>query len=591
MSATFTRTSRLGPLAVALGLVGLLLSGAAGPAVGPTAPAFAQAPGAAPDAQQTPTLLRSERDGRAELLVRTKLAEYVFGEDGALRSAYLHFAPVGLAPVELIPDTETGPGVDPETGARARRYAPEARFPFALRGELNGQRLDGLRYAVESERLDGRLRLRFTAQINGLRLTKTFVLWDNPHYTLEVELALENVSSAPLELDQLGLSLGRGVGRRPDLQRQVRYLVDGRVTTEPPDASASASTSAGRVGLEGLGFVGDGLVFFLKLKSKPKPKAPGLPASAPLGRPSAQGGELVLGLPARTLAPGEARRYAFEVYAGRAKYPLLKAVGLGALAPPGFFSSLVVPVVELLNWLYRRTGNYGYAIILFTLLVRVLLFPLMRQQFHAMAKLARLRPKLEKLQQRYPTYRRLKELHPDWSPEELMRRHRENQQALQQKLMELYREEGVNPLGGCLPLLIQFPILIILWQAILQSAELIHLSPGFLWMPDLSLHDPYYLIVALTALAMILQTKTTPTLTPSSQGPSPLILTLFSVGLMVVFLKDFPSGLWLYYFLTTILQVGQQVFIGWELERLQAQTGKADGGGRPAPGPSKPERP
>jgi len=86
-------------------------------------------------------------------------------------------------------------------------------------------------------------------------------------------------------------------------------------------------------------------------------------------------------------------------------------------------------------------------------------------------------------------------------------------------------------------------------------------------MPDLSLHDPYYLIVALTALAMILQTKTTPTLTPSNQGPSPLILTLFSVGLMVVFLKDFPSGLWLYYFLTTILQVG------------------------PAPGPSKPERP
>lgn len=591
MSATFTRTPRLGPLAVALGLVGLLLSGAAGPAVGPTAPAFARAPGADPDAQQTPTLLRSERDGRAELLVRTKLAEYVFGEDGALRSAYLHFAPVGLVPVELIPDTETGPGVDPETGARARRYAPEARFPFKLRGELNGQRLDGLRYAVESERLDGRLRLRFTAQINGLRLTKTFVLWDNPHYTLEVELALENVGSAPLELDQLGLSLGRGVGRRPDLQRQVRYLVDGRVTTEPPDASASASASAGRVGLEGLGFVGDGLVFFLKLKPKPEPKAPGLPASAPLGRPSTQGGELVLELPARTLAPGEAQRYAFEVYAGRAKYPLLKAVGLGALAPPGFFSSLVVPVVELLNWLYRRTGNYGYAIILFTLLVRVLLFPLMRQQFHAMAKLARLRPKLEKLQQRYPTYRRLKELHPDWSPEELMRRHRENQQALQQKLMELYREEGVNPLGGCLPLLIQFPILIILWQAILQSAELIHLSPGFLWMPDLSLHDPYYLIVALTALAMILQTKTTPTLTPSSQGPSPLILTLFSVGLMVVFLKDFPSGLWLYYFLTTILQVGQQVFIGWELERLQAQTGKADGGGRPAPGPSKPERP
>jgi len=246
-------------------------------------------------------------------------------------------------------------------------------------------------------------------------------------------------------------------------------------------------------------------------------------------------------------------------------------VGLGQLDPPGFLSQFLIAVVELLDWLYQVTGNYGWAIILFTLITRILLFPLMRQQFHSMAKLAEVRPKMEKLQQRYPTLKRLKELHPNLSQEELFKRDRDNRRALQEKMMELYREEKVNPLGGCLPMLIQLPILIVLWQAIGYSAERIHLSPGFLWMNDLSLRDPYYLVVALTAAAMLLQTKTTPTMTTSNQGPNPMVFMLISIGAMVLLLKDFPAGLWLYYFLTTLFQVGQQLFINWELKRIRIQ--------------------
>jgi YidC/Oxa1 family membrane protein insertase len=559
MSAFFTWIQRIGVLALALGL-------AAGLSVGPTAGAQTQTQTQtqAPEAL-TPALKSYERDGRTELLVRAKLTEYVLSaQDGTLRSVYLYFTPVGMAPVELVPDTETKP--EPETGALQRRYTRDARFPFEIWGELDGQRLEELTYTAEAERLDGRLLVRFTAQLGDLRLTKTFVIWDNPYYTLNVRLELENTGDEALTLPQgVQLYLGRGVGRAPSLQ-QVRYLAGGQVTDKLLDVP----------GFEGLGFVGGGLVFFLKVLEA---QSPLIPLQQALGEQSAA---LSVEIPALTLGPGEAKRYAFELYAGRAKYTLLRHVGLGDLAPPGFFAGFIVPVVEFLNWLYRATGNYGWAIILFTLLVRILLFPLTRQQFHAMAKMAQLRPKLERLQQRYPTYRRLKELHPDWSQEELMRRDRENRQALQQKMMELYREEGVNPLGGCLPVLIQFPILIILWRAILDSAELIHLSPGFLWMPDLSLRDPYYLIVALTALAMILQTKTTPTLTPSGQGPNQMVMMLFSVGIMVVFLKDFPSGLWLYYFLTTLIQVGQQVFISWELEHLKLQKAAAEAGESPS---------
>ncbi len=499
---------------------------------------------------QTPLLLVSEREGFKEIIVRTKLAEYLFlSRGGLLKSVYLYFAPIGVPALELIPDTETS--LNPQTGSLKRSYVRGALFPFRL--VVDGRSTDELNYSFESERASQQLLLRFRAEVSGLEITKTFLITENPYYTLDLKVEFKNMGDAPIE-PGVQLFLGHGVGRSADSRNQIRYLFGGRIADRLRDAP----------GFEGLGFVGGGLIFFLK----------GFSGNGPISpiEGQATGHESGLGLEIKplSLAPGGSKSLSFELYAGRAKYTLLARVGLGQLDPPGFFAQFLVAVVWLLDWLYGATGNYGYAILLFTLLTRILLFPLMRQQFHSMAKLAELRPKLERLQQRYPTLRRLKELHPHMSQEELLKRDRENRRALQEKLMELYREERVNPLGGCLPLLIQFPILIILWQAILYSAETIHLSSGFLWMPDLSLHDPYYLIVALTALAMILQAKTMPTaMTTSTQGPNQWVFMLFSIALMVLFLKDFPSGLWLYYLLTTVFQVGQQVFINWELKRIR----------------------
>jgi YidC/Oxa1 family membrane protein insertase len=498
-----------------------------------------------------------EREGQREILVSTKLAEYLFSSTGGvLQSVYLRFTPLGTVAEELIPDTETR--LDPQSGQLQRSYVRNAFFPFQL--VVNGRSTEDLEHVFTWERSGEQLALRFLAEIEGLRVTKTFLVSENPYYTVEFQLELANMTDEPLTLARgLQLALGHGLGRPGGPPPKVRYLFAQQLTDRPLQSS----------GLSGLGFVGQGLIFFLK---EIEAGGPVLPVEGDeTGHPAGLGLEFApITLPTR-----EARLYAYELYAGRAKYTLLEHAGLGQLAPPDFLSQFLIPVVQLLDWLYRGTSNYGWAIILFTLITRILLFPLTRKQFHAMAKMAELRPKLEKLQQRYPTLRRLKELHPNLSQEELFKRDRENRRALQEKMMELYREEQVNPLGGCLPLLVQFPILIILWQAILYSAETIHLSPGFLWMNDLSLRDPYYLIVALTAAAMILQTKTTPTLTTSTQGPNPMIFMLFSIALMVVFLKDFPSGLWLYYFLTTVIQVGQQVFINWEMKRIRLQKAAA----------------
>jgi len=250
------------------------------------------------------------------------------------------------------------------------------------------------------------------------------------------------------------------------------------------------------------------------------------------------------------VAPGTTS-YSFSLYGGARQYLLMEHSGLGTLDNPGTAARLIIPVVKFLSLLYRYTGNYGWAIFLFTLITRVILFPLMRNQYHSMAKMQKLQPRLKKIQERF----------------------KDDQQLMQQKLMEMYKKEGVNPMGGCLPMFIQLPILVLLWKAILYSSTEIHFSPGFLWVSDLSMRDPYFIFVILTTVAMILQQKMTPTTTASETQTSQKYMTYMMPIFMAVFLYNFPAGLWFYYLLTTLFQMGQQYFINWETAKADATGG------------------
>ena len=230
-------------------------------------------------------------------------------------------------------------------------------------------------------------------------------------------------------------------------------------------------------------------------------------------------------------------------------------VGLGTLDAPGAGARLMVPVIQFLQVLYRFTGNYGWAIILFTLVTRVVLYPLMRKQIHSTAKMQRIAPRMKKIQERF----------------------KDDRQLQQQKLMELYKNEGINPLGGCLPLLVQLPLLVLLWKAILYSTEEIHLSAGFLWMADLSLRDPYFIFVVVTTAAMILQQKLMTPVTTGDSRNAAFIGYVFPI-VMAIFLWNFPAGLWMYYFLTTIFQVAQQYIVNRELAHADAKARASSGG-------------
>ena len=477
-----------------------------------------------------------------ELEVKTGLVSYIFSEaGGTLKSVYLYFsAPWGNPPVEILPDVT----VKPED--LSRLYTPEAIFPFALTvGPASAEALYQAEILPsESPKIQ---RIALTHHNDALKITKTFTVINAPYYTVGVELRLENSSSDALLLPEgVRMTLGAGV---QDARFEERFLFDGVRAREILQNYKD---------FEGLGFVGNNLLLWLATDPAQKDIRPWVSTDAK--------GRKILGISSGelTLAPGASRTYRFVLYAGRINLVFLEQAGLQHVTDHGLWSQALAGVTKFLDLLYAYTGNYGWALIIFTLIIRVLMYPLTRAQLHSMAKMRELQPKLEKLQARYPSLTQLRAMYPKMPEDELKRRARENREELIKRQMELFRKEGVNPMGGCLPTLLQIPIFILLWRVIIYSAEAIHLSPGFLWMSDLSQHDPLYIIVALTVLAQIVQGKLTPV--PTAGGQSQAMTWLFPV-IFGFLLKDLSAGLWLHYLISTLVQVGQQLVVMWELRR------------------------
>jgi YidC/Oxa1 family membrane protein insertase len=493
-------------------------------------------------------------DGTDIVQAQNALINYEFSATGGvLQSAYLYFAQWGTWPEEIIPGTS----VDPKT--QQRKYTPGQVYPFQL--DLGSHKPTDVYQSRLIPSADGHeLQVEFTREADGLQITKLYTIHNDAAHTIDLSLILKNTSSEEKSFDPgYKLALGTGV-HKADEKSEERFFFDGQRT--------SAIIQNGK--LQGLGFVNG---FALWLMTNPadnlKPYQEAISLNVPTDKGILQMSKTLLGIQSSSLRliRGEEIKHHFKLYTGRIKFNLLELSKIQDIADLSWWDQFLVPVANFLNWLFGFTGNYAWAILLFTLLTRILLFPLTRTQYHSMAKMVQLQPRLQKLQQRFPGLNELKAQHPKMSETELKQRAMENRQEMTKKMMELYKKEGVNPLGGCLPMLLQFPILIVLWQAITYDAEQIHLTPGFLWMPDLSLADPLYIIVLLTVAAMIVQSKMTPT---PGAAQNQVLIWIMPI-MMGVMLKDFASGLWIYYFLSTVLQIGQQLFITWELKREAAR--------------------
>ncbi len=255
--------------------------------------------------------------------------------------------------------------------------------------------------------------------------------------------------------------------------------------------------------------------------------------------------------PAIQVAPGEQTTIDVVFYAGPKIQDNLAelANGLDLTVDYGFLWFISQPLFWLLTTIQGFVVNWGLAIILITVLVKLAMYPLTKVQYESMAKMRNLKPKIDDLQARY----------------------KDDRQKLGPAMMELYRKEKVNPMGGCLPLIIQMPIFLALYWVFVESVELRH-APFMLWITDLSALDPYYVLPVLFGASMFLMQRLTPmTVTDPMQQK---IMMWMPVAFSIFFLW-FPSGLVLYWLVSNLISIAQMLIIYKGMEKKGLHTKKA----------------
>lgn len=201
----------------------------------------------------------------------------------------------------------------------------------------------------------------------------------------------------------------------------------------------------------------------------------------------------------------------------------------------GWFTFIARPMFKFLNWLHGYIGNWGWSIVVLTLIIRLILFPLSYKGMLSMNKLKDLAPKMKELQEKY----------------------KDDKQKLQMHMMDLYKKNGANPMGGCLPILLQIPVFFAIYRVLLNAIELKG-AEWALWIHDLSLKDPYYILPITMGILMFLQQKITPT---TFTDPMQEKMMKFLPLIFTVFFVMFPAGLTLYWTVNNFCSIIQQYVI------------------------------
>ena len=198
------------------------------------------------------------------------------------------------------------------------------------------------------------------------------------------------------------------------------------------------------------------------------------------------------------------------------------------------FAFLVKPILKALNYFYGLTGNYGWSIIFLTCIIKLLFAPLSHKSFKSMKGMQKIQPYVKIIQQR----------------------NKDNRQKMNEELLDLYKKNRVNPLGGCLPMLLQIPVFIALYHALFFSIEL-RGAPFMLWIQDLSVSDPYYVTPVLMGATMFLQQK----MTPMMGDPIQQKIMMFLPVVFTFLFLTFPAGLVIYWTINNLLTISQQFYI------------------------------
>lgn len=501
----------------------------------PAAPALptAGAPEAATPAAAAPPAPRTFQRG-ARVHVVTDLFDVVLDTTGGdLRTVALLAYPVSSQkkdePFRLMQDEGSRIFVA-QSGLISQQPAPDHYAVYTA--EANEYRLQGDELRVP---------LVWTGA-DGIRVTKTYV-FHRDSYQIGVEYRIENGSGAPwtgYQYRQFQRSLPGDDEKSAFLYTYTGGVIHSqdekyeKIKFEDMDEKdLDRSLSGGWAAMIQHYFVGAWL---------PDPAETNrLYTKAPKGQPYVLG---LLSQP-KTIAPGETGEFESRLYVGPKDQERMEkaAEGLRLTVDYGVLTLLAQPLFWLLKYIHGIVGNWGWAIVLLTLLVKLVFYKLSETSYRSMANMRVLQPKLVQLRERYG----------------------DDRQRMSQAMMELYKKEKINPLGGCLPMLVQIPVFIALYWVLLESVEL-RQAPFILWIHDLSIKDPYYILPLLMGVTMFIQQK----LNPPPPDPIQAKVLMALPFIFTLFFAFFPAGLVVYWVANSVLSILQQ----WYITRRIEKTGK-----------------
>jgi len=250
-----------------------------------------------------------------------------------------------------------------------------------------------------------------------------------------------------------------------------------------------------------------------------------------------------------TIAPNSSKTIEATLYSGPQDQTRLDAIapGLSLVVDYGWLTFLAKPIYWLLSFLYGIVGNWGWAIVLLTCIVKAILYPLSLAGYRSMAKMKDLGPRMKALKEKYG----------------------DDKQRLNMAMMEMYKTEKINPVGGCLPIALQLPVFLALYWVLLASVELRD-APWIFWVTDLAAPDPWFILPILMIITMVIQFKLNPT-PPDPVQAKMMAIMPFVFGIMFIF---FASGLVLYWLVNNILSIIQQYVVNKQIEadRIKRQS-------------------
>ena len=383
--------------------------------------------------------------------------------------------------------------------------------------------------------------LTFTGEVDGVRIQRVFTIEADNYFISEV------TSMRPVGAEPRTVRLGLTVGATPLTEgssydpTRICWSDNGSYSQ---DADADDLTSEGKIVSGTIGWAGVTSNYFMSMIVPADTKNQTMKA-----RIENSVWRVGLEQPAITVTPAADTAVKTGWWFGPKDRTLLERVpnDLDSAVNYGFFSIIARPLLVILNFFESYVHNWGIAILLLTLCIRVVFWPLSQKSYKSMEQMKRLQPMMQKLREKY----------------------KDDKETLNREVMQLYRTYGVNPASGCLPILVQIPVFIGLYQALLNAIQLRHASfitylpfTDIPWLADLSAKDPYYITPILMGATMFLQQR----LSPPAGDPTQQKIMMFLPLIFTVMFLNFPAGLVVYWLLNNILSIGQQ---WWMLRKVK----------------------